>query len=247
VENEIAIEGVPFDQFIKSFGKALTGQDLSQYYSDFVASGRTVNLAPIDPDIDYPAGAYKKTFKQPPKDLSQELADVGAWRTNVVKTVDDIKVSEGILGVSDEKVNESFETAITENLFAAGISDFDVSREGNNITIKVDGLGEISVAVGRKDTDKAKVKKILSDVYTRVSKGEMVDGSGKPKNKAGDPKGGTPPPPAGFPTVESKEDLDKLASGTEYVTFDPSENKWSKQTKGGKGSSSSSSSTGTSR
>jgi hypothetical protein len=55
-----------------------------------------------------------------------------------------------------------------------------VSREGNNITIKVDGLGEISVAVGRKDTDKARVKKILSDVYTRVSKGEMIDGSGKP-------------------------------------------------------------------
>ena len=179
-DTEIAIEGVPFDQFIKSFGKALTGQDLSQYYSDFVASGRTVNLAPIDPNIDYPAGAYKKTFKQPPKDLSQELADVGEWRTNVVKTVDDIKVSEGFFGVSDEKVNESFETAITENLFASGISDYDVLREGNNITIKVDGLGEISVAVGRKDTDKAKVKKILSDVYTRVSKGEKIDGSGKP-------------------------------------------------------------------
>jgi len=177
VETDIAMEGVSFDQFIKSFGKALTGQDLSQYYSDFVASGRTVDLAPIDPDIDYPAGAYKKTFKQPPKDLSQELADVGAWRTNVVKTIDDIKVSEGLFGVSNEKVNESFETAITENLFAAGISDYDVSREGNNITIKVDGLGEISVAVGRKGTDKAKVKKILSDVYTRVSKGEMIDGS----------------------------------------------------------------------
>ena len=235
VDTEIDIEGVPFDQFIKSFGKALTGQDLSQYYSDFVASGRTVNLEPFDPDIDYPAGAYKKTFKQPPKDLSQELADVGEWRTNVVKTVDDIKVSEGFFGVSDEKVNESFETAITENLFASGISDYDVLREGNNITIKVDGLGEISVAVGRKDTDKAKVKKILSDVYTRVSKGEMIDGSGKPENKAGDPKGGTPPPPAGFPIVGSKEDLDKLASGTEYVTFVPSENKWSKQTKGGSG------------
>ena len=187
VENEIAIEGVPFDQFVKSFGKALTGQDLSQYYSDFVASGRTVNLAPIDLNIDYPAGAYKKTFKQPPKDLSQELADVGAWRTYVVKTVDDIKVSEGIFGVSDEKVNESFETAITKNLFAAGISDYDVLREGNNITIKVDGLGEISVAVGRKDSDKEKVKKILSDVYTRVSKGEMIDGSGKPTGGTGRP------------------------------------------------------------
>jgi hypothetical protein len=105
---------------------------------------------------------------------------VGAWRTNVVKTVDDIKVSEGVFGVSDEKVNESFETAITENLLTAGINDYDVSREGNNITIKVDGLGEISVAVGRKDTDKAKVKKILIDVYTRVSKGEKIDGSGKP-------------------------------------------------------------------
>jgi hypothetical protein len=180
VETDIAMEGVSFDKFIKSFGKALTGQDLSQYYSDFVASGRTVDLAPIDPNIDYAGGAYKKTFKQPPKDLSQTLADVGDWRSNVVKTVDDIKVSEGIFGVSDEKVNESFETAITDNLFAAGISDYDVSRTGNNIKIKVDGLGEISVAVGRKDTDKAKVKKVLSDVYTRVSKGEKIDGSGMP-------------------------------------------------------------------
>jgi hypothetical protein len=84
-------------------------------------------------------------------------------------------------------VNESFETAITENLFAAGISDYDVLREGNNITIKVDGLGEISVAVGRKDSDKEKVKKILSDVYTRVSKGEMIDGSGKPTGGTGRP------------------------------------------------------------
>jgi hypothetical protein len=200
VETDIAMEGVSFDQFIKSFGKALTGQDLSQYYSDFVASGRTVDLAPIDPDIDYPAGAYKKTFKQPPKDLSQELADVGAWRTNVVKTVDDIDVSEGFFSVSDEKVNESFETAITENLLVAGISDYDVSRTDNNIKIKVDGLGEISVAVGRKDTDKAKVKKILIDVYTRVSKGEMIDGSGKPlegTTEPADPAGGggdlTPP------------------------------------------------------
>jgi hypothetical protein len=183
VENEIAIEGVPFDQFIKSFGKALTGQDLSQYYSDFVASGRTVNLAPIDPNTDYSAGAYKKTFKQPPKDLSQKLADVGEWRTNVVKTVDDIDVGTSTLGFggqTDEEVNESFETAITENLLAAGISDYTVSRTDSNIKIKVDGLGEISVAVGRKDTDKAKVKKILIDVYTRVSKGEKIDGSGKP-------------------------------------------------------------------
>jgi hypothetical protein len=180
VDTDIAIEGVPFDQFIKSFGKALTGQDLSQYYSDFVASGRTVNFEPIDLNIDYPAGAYKKTFKQPPKDLSQELADVGAWRTNVVKTIDDIKVSEGFFGVSEDAVNESFESAISDNLFAAGISDFMVSRTGNAIKIEVDGLGEISVAVGRKDSDKAKVKKILSDVYTRVSKGEKIDGSGKP-------------------------------------------------------------------
>jgi len=189
VETDITIEGVPFDQFIKSFGKALTGQDLSQYYSDFVASGRTVNLAPIDPNIDYAGGAYKKTFKQPPKDLSQELADVGAWRTNVVKDIDDIKVSDGLFGVSDEAVNESFETAISDNLFAAGISDFDVSRTVNNIKIKVDGLGEISVAVGRKDTDKAKVKKILSDVYTRVSKGEMIDGSGKPEDSESENEG----------------------------------------------------------
>lgn len=168
---------VPFDQFIKDFGKALTGQDLSQYYNDFVKSGRTVETFEMQsPET----GSYELKFEEPPKDLSQELADVGAWRTNVVKTVDDIKVSEGIFGVSDEKVNESFETAITENLLVAGISDYDVSREGNNITIKVDGLGEISVAVGRKDTDKARVKKILSDVYTRVSKGEMIDGSGKP-------------------------------------------------------------------
>ena len=185
-DTNISMEGVSFDQFIKSFGKALTGQDLSQYYSDFVASGRTVNLAPIDPNIDYAGGAYKKTFKQPPKDLSQKLADVGAWRTNVVKTIDDIKVSEGLFGVSDEKVNESFETAITKNLFAAGISDYDVSRTDNNIKIKVDGLGEISVAVGRKDSDKEKVKKILSDVYTRVSKGEMLDGSGKPDGDGGE-------------------------------------------------------------
>jgi hypothetical protein len=128
-------------------------------------------------------GSYELKFEEPPKDLSQELADVGAWRANVVKTVDDIDVGTstfGFGGQTDEEVNESFETAITENLLVAGISDYDVSREGNNITIKVDGLGEISVAVGRKDTDKAKVKKILSDVYTRVSKGEMIDGSGKP-------------------------------------------------------------------
>ena len=182
VETDITMEGVSFDQFIKSFGKALTGQDLSQYYSDFVKSGRTVDFAPIDPKIKYAGGAYKKTFKQPPKDLSQKLADVGAWRTNVVKDIDDIKVSSGLFGVSDEDVNESLETAIRDNLFAAGISDYTVSRTGNNIKIKVDGLGEVSVAVGRKDTDKSKVKKILSDVYTRVSKGEMLDGSGKPED-----------------------------------------------------------------
>jgi len=182
VETDIVMEGVSFDQFIKSFGKALTGQDLSQYYNDFVKSGRTVDFAPIDPKIKYAGGAYKKTFKQPPKDLSQKLADVGAWRTNVVKDIDDIKVSSGLFGVSDEDVNESLETAIRDNLFAAGISDYTVSRTGNNIKIKVDGLGEVSVAVGRKDTDKSKVKKILSDVYTRVSKGEMLDGSGKPED-----------------------------------------------------------------
>ena len=189
VETDINIEGVSFDQFVKSFGKALTGQDVSQYYNDFVKSGRTVDFSPIDPKIDYSGGAYKKKFKQPPKDLSQKLADVGAWKVNVVKDIDAIPVRENFLGVggqTEEQVNESFETAITENLLASGISDYTVSRMGKNIKIKVDGLGEISVAVGRKDTDKAKVKKILIDVYTRVSKGEMIDGSGKPAEDGGE-------------------------------------------------------------
>jgi hypothetical protein len=64
-------------------------------------------------------GSYELKFEEPPKDLSQELADVGAWRTNVVKTVDDIDVGTstfGFGGQTDEEVNESFETAITENL-----------------------------------------------------------------------------------------------------------------------------------
>jgi len=196
VDTDIAMEGVTFDQFIKSFGKALTGQDLSQYYSDFVSSGRTVDFAPIDPNISYGDGAYKKTFKQPPKDLSQNLADLGDWRANVVKTIDDITVRKNIIGMggqTDDQVNESFEVAIRDNLFAAGISDYTVSRTDNTIKIEVDGLGEISVAVGRKDTDKAKVKKILSDVYTRVSKGEMLDGSGKPAG-VNEKKGKKPTP-----------------------------------------------------
>jgi hypothetical protein len=183
VDYPIDIEGRSFEEFIKEFGQRLTGRDISGYYQDFLGSGKTVDFTPIDSSIDYTAGAYKKTFKQPPKDLSQKLADVGDWRANVVKTIDNIDVSTGFFGgVSDDKVNESFESAISDNLFAAGISDFTVSRTGNNIKIEVEGLGEISVAVGKKDTDKANVKKILSDVYTRVSKGEMIDGSGMPES-----------------------------------------------------------------
>jgi hypothetical protein len=185
VDIPITMEGVSFDKFIKDFGQALTGQDVSPYYQDFVKGGRTVEFAPIDPNISYGDGAYKKTFQKPPKDLKQTLADVGDWRANVVKTIDDIDVGTGIMGAggeSDEEVNDSFEGAISDNLFAAGISDFMVSRTGNNITIKVEGLGEIKVAVGRTKNDKAKVKKVLSDVYTRVSKGEKIDGSGMPDN-----------------------------------------------------------------
>ena len=181
VDIPITMEGVSFDEFIKDFGQALTGQDVSPYYQDFVKGGRTVEFSPIDSNISYADGAYKKTFQKPPKNLKQTLADVGAWRTNVVKTIDDINVSaNAFVGESDDEVNDSFEGAISDNLFAAGISDFTVSRTGNNITIKVEGLGEIKVAVGRTKNDKAKVKKVLSDVYTRVSKGEKIDGSGIP-------------------------------------------------------------------
>lgn len=166
---------VPFDQFIKDFGKALTGQDVSQYYNDFVKSGRTVETFEMEsPET----GLYELKFEEP---KGQDLGGATGIAPILLTASSELSdVSTRGWTQKSTTFNE-YEEAVKNILMPLNGVTVDVSDSGV-LTISVEGLGTApTIQLDQKLETKKTVKNAIAEILKRVDSGQDLGGAVEPE------------------------------------------------------------------
>lgn len=166
---------VPFDQFIKDFGKALTGQDVSQYYNDFVKSGRTVETFEMEsPET----GLYELKFEEP---KGQDLGGAKGIAPILLTASSELNdVSTRGWTQKSTTFNE-YEQAVKNILMPLNGVTVDVSDSGV-LTVSVEGLGTApTIQLDQKLETKNTVKNAIAEILKRVDSGQDLGGAAEPE------------------------------------------------------------------
>ena len=172
---------VPFDQFVKDFGKALTGQDVSQYYNDFVKSGRTVETFEMEsPET----GLYELKFEEP---KGQDLGGAKGIAPILLTASSELKDVSTRGWTQKSTTFSEYEQAVKNILMPLNGVTVDVSDSGV-LTISVEGLGTApTIQLDQNLETKKTVKNAIAEILKRVDSGQDLGGAAEPE----------PPKPAG--------------------------------------------------
>ena len=169
-KTEIPLEGT-FDDFVKNYGKILTGtDDVWTYYDEVIDSP---DVSSLTPSIGA-GGKYEIGFEE---DKGQELVD---W-TGIVPLIEEMDSWYGTFSGKQEDATKKVNSFIQNS----SIKGVDSKLVDNNIEIGLDGI-YISVPLDVKaSTIQENITLALKKIYDAAVEGKPLEGTTEPADPAG--------------------------------------------------------------
>lgn len=169
-KTEIPLEGT-FDDFVKNYGKILTGtNDVWTYYDEVIDSP---DVSSLTPSIGA-GGKYEIGFEE---DKGQELVD---W-TGIVPLIEEMDSWYGTFSGKQEDATKKVNSFIQNS----SIKGVDSKLVDNNIEIGLDGI-YISVPLDVKaSTIQENITLALKKIYDAAVEGKPLEGTTEPADPAG--------------------------------------------------------------
>lgn len=172
---QIPLEGT-FDDFVKNYGKILTGtNDVWTYYDEVIDSP---DVSSLTPSVGA-GGKYEIGFEE---DLSQKLIPF----STVTKTIEGSLPNYTIFTDEDSRYRQ-VSNYVDKYKVASNIEGLKYKRDGNNIVLTLDGLGSVSMNVKQTtDATRDNLNSILLKINEAATTGKPLEGVTEPADPDGD-------------------------------------------------------------